>query len=481
MLLNFNYLDTKRLSYTRNLLEHTLLIEMDKIDEDIKDLLNDNVNALWEILHNICIKQLNNYALKFEDYFPSIKNHSNINYYSYNFYAILHSYLLKNIKLHLYLTSTFNSLPNELISFKQAIIDYITRYPPEEGEISQDKLDSLVSNYRTKFKNFRKDNNILAKKPILYNTLVHPIKNNPYEVYKVSSNVFIYTLSNWMNCKYNYKEKAKIKNDVSTNEKSYDYTSCDFNKTKKFCKKFLEKDIDLKDLFVFERIYNIHHTLCSYFYPKIYIDSLSQEEELELFKGLFPIAYLPNPFENNILIKFFIDIYNDLYKYYNFTEFINGLKKFCLDFSLYFIPLYNMLYTDLVNTYCNLKKINIKEFINTNLHEFGEMVVDYKKSYFNMLDKTNFDKTFPEHTALFKPSMINKDQIFNTMNFAMTACFNFNLFNKRSLIEDSFNFKNKILSSFIYDLDKYQKNLKEFILNVLDNSNIDMINQDNLT
>lgn len=454
--LDFTNFFSTNLEYGQAALSDLFLLNIDEIKSTISNInspyYHKDCNKFYENVHFLCLKYLKNYFLKIGNYFPSVNNTSILSDLEFT----LNNYLLLNIKLTLYLSSINTQ---ETITFNKAVNNYITKldknYAINEPYYHKINIDNKKRNLIKKFTEFSKQNNVLSENSVFSKSTT----KNGY--YKLLSHIFIFTLDNWNKCKYNNCKFDKTNN--------YKYL-------KEFCTSFFSTCPDIKDLYFFERIFNIRYSLLLYFLPKESISNLSEDNLSSLVNILFPIIYLPDVFDNDCIINAFIDLYKNFYFMHNMTEFLDGIKQLCLDFSSYFIPLYNMLYSNIIHLYLNDNKNNFNEFIFKTIN-LQDNFDPYKKSFNIFLDK----KTFSEYFKLLKPNVFQENKLSKNDTLSDIICFitknfDFKLFDKRLIIDSLSNFNNNIIKSTVTDKDIYQTNLKNLILSILNSKNIDLIN-----
>lgn len=466
MFLRSGYISEENLSYTKDILLGTMLIDMNDIEEAVKSLKDSNINNILENIHCICLNHLRNYQLELKDYFPSINNDlsSLSGMYSNNLGYTLSTYLFENSNLNLYLSYNTRYLIQNTISFNKSCKNYffthdLTSEKDSKEDSKKNTISSKISNLRTAFKIFREVDNLLYDHEVFYKKK-NIKKNECYEIYEVLSNILIYTLKKWNKCKYNYTNFER--------NNSFKYI-------RDFYNSFLKNNLDLKDLYFFERIYNINYTFRLYFSSKIFLDDLLSMDEVSILaNSLLPIVYLPNVFQNHDILHNFIKLYDNFYRFKDINEFENGVKRFCFDFGFYFIPLYNMLYSNILHIYCKFNKNNIHDFINTSDY-IKNKIRKYKELYNNPINPYNLGYNeiyIDKNKNLFKESNLNKSEILQFYILCITTYFDINLFNKTLIFDGIGKFDKNILSSIVLNNDEYQKNLKKFILSILDSKNI---------
>lgn len=461
MFLKLDYISEEKLSYDKDILLETMLINKDNIEKDIMRLRDCDINIILENIHDICLKHLRNYRLELKDYFPKISDDFFLSNQIYiaDLKERLSKYLLKNSNLNLYLSYDPKYSIKNTISFNKSCKNYFSAC---NSILEENMINSKISNLRTTFKEFRKVDNLLYDHDIFYKK--GDIKKNEcYEIYSCLSNIFIYTLERWNKCKYNYTRFER------------NYT---FKYIRNFYDSFLRNNLDLKELYFFERIYNINYSFWLYFNSKIFLKDLVSTDEVSiLFDSLLPVIYLPNVFENYDISYVFIKLYENPYRFKDIDEFKNGVKRFWFDFGFYFIPLYNMLYSNILYSYCKFNKNNIHDFINTSDYLKGEMR-EYKERYNNPINpyKYTYHKDYVKYNKnLFKEGNLNKSKILKLSIGWITTNFDISLFNKTLIFNGIGKFNKNILSSIILNNHEYQKNLKKFILSILNSENIQWV------
>jgi hypothetical protein len=461
--MNINLLNEDFLKKAADILQQTFQIDLNEIYIKVGNLSLEDKQSISESIHYICLNIMKNFELIPIHYFPSINNA--ISYLNLN--TNVTNYLLENVKLNLHISTFYSGLPNEPISFRKCIEHYFYEYETNrkltEKELNEPRtkvLSYILPRYRTLLKGFKTDNNNLAKNNIFFDRSSTQLdnKSEPYSIYQSTSDIFAYSIDNWVKNRYNLEDYINYK----TN--SYKYLRL-------FVSSFLEKNPDIKDLYFFERIYNILFTFNMYFFSKSFTENMMTQQ---LFEIIHPTIYLPNVFANSKLQLTFINMYNEFY-HHNIDEFKTGLRKYCLDLCLFFIPLYNMVYSIAVDKYIKINQISAKEFLTCYL-SLDKIVSGYNNMYSAFINEDDFNKYFPDLKGLLNEKRLNSDINFTSLSLYITKFFDFNVFNQIKII-DAFGRLNKDFTSLaVSDINKHQEIIKNFFLDIIANTNLSLGN-----
>lgn len=399
---------------------------------------NDCDYSLYKIykLHRASVSILRNYTISLKDYFP------NVEYEDYRLPEI-EQYMFNNMKLNLSIFKKLSSMDDEYIDLKSAVLEYIKfnkffkDIELRETLISGQELDKpSINSLYTKFKgNLQK----LIKEDAIVNkySLYKQLSDN-IEINKATSNVLLYTLDVWEKFLYNEKN----------------YKSITYNDTKKFFEEFLKSDINIIDLFLFEKLYSIYYKLYGYMINySLYInEKLSEIEEQILKDSLIEIVQLPNWIESAPIIEKMMSISSDISNFDSFENYKEQLKKVCIHLNYYVIPLYNMVFSNMLNCYCNANNISIEKFLKEYLKD-EEILQEYKNKYAGLYKIESVQKR-----------KIEKDGGITKLVEEIRDRENNYRFYSSNLIDKMGMFGEKIEDA-VSDKYSYQSNLKKFILN----------------
>ena len=425
---------------SREILENTFLINFNNLKDKVNSIEKCNEEELLNNIHSICINSLKNYLLDNKNYFKDCDDYLRLDTLN----AYFTQYAFDNIKLFLKTESNYN----ETISIEEAIDSF-------------DKNNSRVArnydNIRNRFKEFVDNDNLLHMYSIFYNIT----RNNKrkYNLYKDLSRVFVHTIDEWGNCSYNNKNILK-----STTHKDNENFNFRYEIDKNFIIEFtMLLNLNIKDIYYFERIYNINFIINLY---KSIIDLekynlyFNDIQINRLINAMIKIVYLQNVFSNVKLLFNLFAIYIDYYKNNNTKEFEEIITMLVNDVVEYFLPLYNSLFIEILNIYCDLNKIKIDNIIGKiRLDEYLD------NSIYDILlenqDQINNIKKYEKFVGGKK----REKEIYYLISENIICYFNFNRLKSENIIS-SLNIFNKNIFNSIDNVDEYQLNLKEFMLKV---------------
>lgn len=413
------------------------------IEKEEETEVEYQINYCLEKLHKATMSILKNYTFELKDYFPNINDDLKCCYLD------LGEYLLENMKLNLCAIKNLYLTNKKYISLNDAFKDYIKfnkyfsdsnirNYILNEIEIDSQTFNIKRRKYRENLKELKKNPNILKMDNKYF--YKDGIKNE--EINEITKHILLYTLDKW--------------NDFSANEEKY--IRITYNDIKRFFGEFLEGDVNTTDIFLFEKIYATYYKIGIYLIGfNKFKDSLNLLTKYmkELAADLIYIVQLPN------LIASF-DLFDIIMQEYIITFVSNpsdnfkGSIKICKHISCYLIPLYNMVFANILIMYCKANGMKIEKFFQ---EEFQDE--DILEAYRN---KCKYLST--------KVKEIDKKKIQEQIDLTELL----QVINTRT--EENKDYQNKIkdilqhiekcdlkLLDIVKDRESYQKNLKQLILN----------------
>jgi hypothetical protein len=481
--------------------------------------LNQDINNIILELHKISNGILGRYNISAREYFQDIDMQS-----AFHIDNEISNYILDNIKNNICLFHDYKESNESEKVYKEELarIDALKRYIDtisvkekeklyknlvEEPDIQDESLSEERSEediQENKNRNFSRNlkylNNNVDRWIDIQGIFIDEEKQRLHKdnCYQISSNVYIYLLENYRQFRFLLKldEYFKVINKIenidgkikdleeqlkneNNNELEMEKQLKNLLETKKKLKKpynkmknilkehkcqnilkyidgFVKHKINFMDLYYFERINNNHFVLELYFNIRRNIYQL--DEQISMQQYLYPIIYLPNVFKNSNIIMRLVNIYNNSDYYKNKAKFEEGVRKMCLDLSFFVIPLYNMIFSNLLKCYCDIKdKENIDGIIKRCAKKNKKIIIqEYKSKY----------------TAFYRKDLlkIGNEEEFQLMSASLNRKLNFNMFNQNNFIKSIGAFNESIVTELINPIkkDKYQKNIKKFILENID-------------
>lgn len=223
---------------SREVINNTFLIEFDNLKEKIINFKNLSNDELMNEIHWLCIDLLKNYLLNTNNYFERCNNEIELN----NFTLYLWKYAFKNFKLLLNIDYDYN----KIISLQESFQNFndVNVKNNENSEYERD-----FENFKKKLKEFIKNDKNLLNLDFLFNEKTCNNRRK-YNIYKDLSTIFTYTVDNWEECAYN--RNNVLRKDIYINDG-------------RFLASFLTlNNINIKDIYYFERIHNINFKLFLY-------------------------------------------------------------------------------------------------------------------------------------------------------------------------------------------------------------------------
>ena len=425
---------------SKEILENTFFIDFNDLTDEVSNFEKCNEEELLGNIHSLCISSLKNYLLDNKKYFNTCNDYLRLN--SLNFYFI--QYAFDNVKL--FLKTDFNY--DETISRKNAFNNFIK---------NNSRVDRDYDNFKYRFKDFEDNDNLLYMYSLFYS--INDDNKSEYNIYKNLSRVFVHTIDEWGQCSYNNKNMLKSNMHESNGNFNFRYEI-----DKNFIIEFtMLLNLNINDLYYFERIYNINFTL------NLYKQIISLEEMniyfsdrqiINLINAMNKIIYLPNVFSNVELLLILLGIYIDYYRDNNTGEFEKTITILVSDIIEYFLPLYNSLFLEILNIYCKFNKSKISDIIDKiSLDKYLDNSI-----YSVLLEKQDQMNNIKKYEK-FKGDKKKDKKIYYLISENIICSFNFNRLKEQNIIS-SLNIFNKNIINSIDNIDEYQLNLKEFILKV---------------
>lgn len=408
-----------------------------KFFEELKDM-NDTKEMLLKI-HKITIEIMGCYSLKSEDYL------------CFNNYIDFEPYLEQYL---------FDNIQNNLIFFRENDkseyinqLDSIVKYE----NISNDEDLKKVKRRRNK-NTYNSSSNMSRKKKAFYkeiNSWKKGIKkvctNDTGLINNYFSNSYLYIIEEFRKNKLlniQVKEDGGLK--IAPQR--------DLKNLQIYIKKFMNKDIEYSDLYCFERLNNI----LNIFYITHWMHSKNffiRFESLDnILDFISEVIYLPNIFNN---INFLNQLYNLKYTYESELSedeiicFMKSVYRLCCDLNYYLIPLYNMIFSNILNEYNKVTEASLKtiakEILSTVPLEsiktkFNNLITDNEKN-----DKDNF-KYFNNFVCSVSYQLNNKLDL--------------TMIRRKNIITQSINFNNELSKIYIKEKDTYKENLKKLLISM---------------
>lgn len=229
-------------------------------------------------------------------------------------------------------------------------------------------------------------------------------------------------------------------------------------------------NINIKNIYYFERIHNINFKLFLYGHiNKLYKDDLyiNETEITKLSEVFSAILYLPNVYNNASLLSDLMDIYMGYYRNYDITDFKKSVEMLCNDIGRYYLPLYNSLFFMILNFYCEIHNINIKDItkeVSLNVYSGLNIYYALLNNGEDQVEKFKIFKNLMAEEKEYNKKQKNK-QIYYLVNRIINSSFNFDRLNKENIVKN-INIINKGILNDISNISYYKLSLKEFILKV---------------
>lgn len=418
-------------SISREELRDIFLINFNEIRNELVRINFKNIEEFKDKIHIICMKYLQEYSLKSKEYFKSIND---IGIYSFIDFE-LQKYAFKNYWLMKKIGIDYDDF-NDVISIHEAYSNYYRDYNKEANK----EATYNIKSFRVKFDSFiNEEFNPIHENLVLYRENING-SNRRYRIYRDLEKIFIHAVAERKKSPYKIGVKLDIKR---------------YKKILEFVNEFINiKDLTIKDIYYFERIYNINFVFKFYeSFNKLrgIKKKLSSEEMINILRGIYDLIYLPNVFDNMKLIEIFIEIYT---KYYmnNSVLLQNEVDKISSDLLNYFLPLYNSLYRSILEEYSSIN--DIKEINNFEKKDYYKLdtIIRNNTIYNIILD----DKEEKEEIKRRKEYAYLSDVI--SSNFEFDKLNRYNLTN--SIYDNSFMSKIEEMHK------KYRIRLKEFMLDL---------------
>lgn len=449
---------------SKEILENTFFIDFNDLTDEVSNFKKCTKEELLDNVHILCIRSLKNYLLDNKKYFNNCNDYLRLN--SLNSYFI--KYAFDNVKL--FLKTDFNY--DETISRENAFNKFIK---------NNSRVDRDYDNFKDRFKCFKDNENILHMNSLFYN--INDDNEEKYNIYENLSRVFVYTIDEWGKCAYNNKNMLKS-NMYASNDNFSFIGEIDKNFILQFA---MLLNLNINDIYYFERIYNINFKLHLYKQIISLEDMgiyLNKSEIIRLIKSMNKIIYLPNVFKNVELLLILLGIYIDHYIERDMKKFEEEIEELINDFIEYFLPLYNSLFLEILKIYCNNDKHSISSIIdeislnnyldNTiygNLFEYEKF--NDKVKYYNVFKENEQDKKDKEDKEdkednkkkrnRKKKNKKRNEETYYLISENIICYFNFNKLNQENIIS-CLNIFNRNIFNCIDYIDEYQLMLKEFIL-----------------
>lgn len=382
--------------------------------------INDNIEEVLESIHRITLHiiDINNFSFE-ENYFINLRVREKIE-----------KYIFDNLKYKMYIEHELNK-DNKLISKKEAVGKYIRNYEFNDENSNEEYLKDIIKsrskNINKKIKRLKENCSNFGKIKSIYN-------NNNDKIYSATSNVYIEIIEN-------YSKNLLYINDNIKESKHY-YLSNIIN----YLNSYINKSNKFSEIYYFERSTNILFILNMY----KFISRLEDENKrVVLYGTLIAINYLPNIIDNDYFISFFIDILPDEGDYSKFRNYVNG---FCFELAFLIIPLYEMVFTFILKEYCNKKEIKFDKFLSAVYKEDKIKQIILKKKI--------------EEDLKYEKRFANENELREFVK-AFKNIFDLNIFNRMigSWIKP---FDKKFIKNIKeYNIEEYQKNLKNFLVNIV--------------
>ena len=382
--------------------------------------INDNIEEVLESIHRITLHiiDINNFSFE-ENYCINLRVREKIE-----------KYIFDNLKYKMYIEHELNK-DNKLISKKEAVGKYIRNYEFNDENSNEEYLKDIIKsrskNINKKIKRLKENCSNFGKIKSIYN-------NNNDKIYSATSNVYIEIIEN-------YSKNLLYINDNIKESKHY-YLSNIIN----YLNSYINKSNKFSEIYYFERSTNILFILNMY----KFISRLEDENKrVVLYGTLIAINYLPNIIDNDYFISFFIDILPDEGDYSKFRNYVNG---FCFELAFLIIPLYEMVFTFILKEYCNKKEIKFDKFLSAVYKEDKIKQIILKKKI--------------EEDLKYEKRFANENELREFVK-AFKNIFDLNIFNRMigSWIKP---FDKKFIKNIKeYNIEEYQKNLKNFLVNIV--------------
>lgn len=482
---DINFLNDDSLEDSKKILKKLFLIDFDSNDwfnqsflldvADSRDLydstydkksLNDWLKAIYENdgaecniqyqlnycldkLHRATMSILKNYTFELQEYFP-------ISYKDSQYYhRELEKYLLDDMKLKLCVIKSFyvedkkyvslNDAFNEYIKFNKHFKDIkIREYILNGIDIDSQTLNNKRRKYRENLKSLKERSSIYDIDTKFF--YKKDIKNE--QINEIAKHILLYTLDKWNDFGENEKEPKRI----------------DYKDIESFFCDFLDLDITTTDIFLFEKMYEIYYKIGMFLICFMtFYDSLNLP--IQYMKELIAIVQLPNLVAGfdvaNIIMQEYINIFGSN----SYNEFGQEMKIY-EHVSCYLIPLYNMVFANILSIYCNANGMKIENFLKIRFED-GDILKDYRNKCNFLSQKIrniNINKLRKQEIQRNKNTndidLIELISLINSDTEKLKKYKN----NIRCILEDIEKCDLKLLD-IVQDRESYQKNLKQLILN----------------
>lgn len=450
-----------------------------------------NIEEILKELHKITLNIMEEYKTPINEYFDI---NIDIDISTYN--NILETYILENLKNNIYMYAEYRnrycseyieredrkreeelSLKSKELTQKEAINQYIYEMLNEENK------DRFFENKETN-QDMTEENVIENKSGNLSDNKKY-MKNNSYAWGKIEeiilnkengriksflSNNYIYILNNYLNNRLLYKikeateceeklQQPKNKNETNAlkklkREKRIHNKNLKAHTTEKlieYADSFINNKVQFYDLYWFERLNNIDFIFNLSYLIDNRINNISIYEKNSLIESMFYIIYLPNIFANDMIMHLFLNIYTEGKYIKRQAEFEKAVKNLCSNISFFTIPLYNMIFSNVLYEYCKVKQVDISKFVD---RVYKKKNIDAIKIKYRNLTKIDFLKT-------------TKDMI-QQLSVILNQWLDFDLFDRSNLIMNEI--KPRIeLKEIYYDEEArhiYKNKLKKFFLDI---------------
>lgn len=443
--------------------------------------LKQDIEQILKEMHKITLYIMGEYKISLNDYFMCIRQQETYN-------NIIEDYIYDNMKNNIYLYKECVKDVNEnkddkkgLLTQQQAIKQYIDNVlkkdekekiysskPKKKDTENKDVEESLNSDDIIKYKNSNlSDNkNYIRNNSYIWDKVEEMVRD------KDTGKIKAYLSNNYMHILWNYsknrllgkyKEYSKCEELLEKGEKNIELSK--IKKTIKINKKifkahtlkglmeyansFVENNVKFYDLYWFERLNNIGLIFNLVYIINKTINNISDENKDNLIRILYFVVYLPNVFQSSAIINMFIDVYKEGEYIENQKEFESEMLGFCCDLSFFIIPLYSMIFSNVVYEYCYIKKIELSKFVNKV----------YKKK-----EDTNIEKLYKKwEDKEFTTKMLRDIQ---SLSVLLNGWLDFDLFDRNNMILNEMNMQIKPEEMFNNEERKlkYKKELKKFFL-----------------
>lgn len=435
--IDFKFLDEESVEKSKEILINTFAIDINNVlpeirELTIKDELDFNINEWINKVHPYILKLMNHYNVELYKIFKRSSDLPN---------RFIDEYLIRNLKLNILLYYTNKNKKNNRISQIEAVKKYINTETDKKLKayyLENDRSERLREYSRIITINKKKLKDMKYQKLIDIFIDNNSSKKRNKECYGIISNIFIEMMQNISKIGYtntmtiaNMKRKKRLRyrRDIAI----------------KRAKDFFDKNLDIEENFLWERINN------TFFIEELYFNVINIQEQFkerqDLFEYLFPVIYLPNVFDNGRVIGVLNCIYrNDNNVYYKYKdEFENGVKELCLNLAFLVIPLYNKIFSVVISEMSKCFDMKLEEFLQSS-----------KELYKNPMDLFYYR---------FNNYRFNEEEYLN-LSSNVYERFNIDILDLNKLIGLIGNFNEEFLK-IMEGNSNYKKTLKEFLLKII--------------